>query len=94
MTEQPQELGEYHYYVSGMEITAQMTPEMAEKVGAKPIDEPLDEDPDNHENNEANRLSTHMKEPSAHGVQRPEPPEQPDPEGKSRIGRNKRTGRE
>jgi hypothetical protein len=58
VTDKPrEELQEYHYYVSGMEMTALMTEKMAQRVGAKPIDEPLDP-PDNFENNEANRLSS------------------------------------
>jgi len=98
----PEELGEYHYYVSGMEMTAQMTPSMAEKMGAVPIDQPLDEDPDNLENNEANRLSSHMQDADKHGVQRPatggdetDPEVDPEtgrgwPQRRSRTAKNKR----
>jgi hypothetical protein len=62
-----EELQEYHYYTSGMEMTAMMTPKMAARLGAKPIDEPLD-DPDQLENNEANRVAADNKDANARGV--------------------------
>jgi hypothetical protein len=57
MSQQREELQEYHYYVSGIEMTAMLTEKMAKRLGAKPVGEPLD-DPNNLENNEANRMST------------------------------------
>jgi len=57
MNQPREELKEYHYWVSGMEMTAMLTEKMAKRLGAKPVGEPLD-DPDQHENNEANRQAT------------------------------------
>lgn len=41
MSEQPQELAEYHYWVGYVEMTAQLTPEMAKTYNAVPVGEPL-----------------------------------------------------
>jgi hypothetical protein len=72
-----QELQEYHYYVSGIELTAMMTQKMADRIGAKPIDEPLDP-ASQHENNEANRVAADNEDANANGVT-----------VKARTGRNK-----
>lgn len=57
MTAPREELKEYHYWVSGMEMTAMLTEKMAERLNAKPVGEALD-DPNTLENNEANRQAT------------------------------------
>lgn len=56
-----EELKEYHYWVSGIEMSAMLTEKMAARLGAKPIGEALD--PANPlENNEANRLATNAQD--------------------------------
>lgn len=61
MTQPREELKEYHYWVSGMEMTAMLTEKMAERLKAKPVGEPLDP-ADQHENNEANRTATNAQD--------------------------------
>lgn len=66
--QEPQELGEYEYFVGHAKMSAQMTKEHAEAVGAKPVGELGDTPDDATDNKNAERMGSHMAKSDEHGV--------------------------